>query len=271
MVVCCSIRAHFSDILLLVKPLWSQLLGCERSCSGWYRGWRHQGTGVAARSYCGHRSRWIASNGEGSVKSRVFRFGLQEYRTWHVHVAAVKSMFSIWISFNARLWNGTPLSHFVEDRTFDLQSVCIGRTCESGLMLPIHLYIFKSTSFYFMITSSTLCIIKKVRDAQDVCFKIWFRLECVVLRETIYVDIIRLGFWDLSRNKSDMACPRSRCEINVFHLKFIRCQAVEPWHRGMFRCQNDGKKYVRDVCSWSCSGDKSRVETLVETCYSASA
>ena len=23
------------------------------------------------------------------------------------------------------------LSHFVEDRTFDLQSVCIGRTCES--------------------------------------------------------------------------------------------------------------------------------------------
>ena len=25
----------------------------------------------------------------------------------------------------------------------------------------------------------------------------------------------------------------------------------------MFRCQNDVEKYVRDVCSWSCSGDKS--------------
>ena len=30
------------------------------------RGWCHQGTGVAARSCCGHPSRWIASNGEGS-------------------------------------------------------------------------------------------------------------------------------------------------------------------------------------------------------------
>ena len=68
-----------------------------------------------------------------------------------------------------------------------------------------------------------------------------------------------------------MACPRSRFEINVFPLKFIRCQVVEPWHRRMFPCQNDGKKYVGDVCSWSCSGDKSRVETLVETCCSASA
>ena len=38
----------------------------------------------------------------------------------------------------------------------------------------------------------------------------------------------------------------------------------EPWRRRMFRCQNDVKKYVRDVCSWSCSGDKSRVERLVE-------
>ena len=68
-----------------------------------------------------------------------------------------------------------------------------------------------------------------------------------------------------------MACPRSRFEINVFPLKFIRCQVVEPWHRRMFPCQNDGKKYVGDVCSWCCSGDKSRVETLVETCCSASA
>ena len=31
----------------------------------------------------------------------------------------------------------------------------------------------------------------------------------------------------------------------------------EPWNRRMFRCQNDVEKYVRDVCSWSCSGDKS--------------
>ena len=26
---------------------------------------------------------------------------------------------------------------------------------------------------------------------------------------------------------SDMACPRSRCEINVSHLNFIRCEVVE--------------------------------------------
>ena len=31
----------------------------------------------------------------------------------------------------------------------------------------------------------------------------------------------------------------------------------KPWNRRMFRCQNDVEKYVRDVCSWSCSGDKS--------------
>jgi hypothetical protein len=26
---------------------------------------------------------------------------------------------------------------------------------------------------------------------------------------------------------SDMTCPRSRCEINVFHLNFIQCEVVE--------------------------------------------
>ena len=31
----------------------------------------------------------------------------------------------------------------------------------------MHLYIFTSTSIYFMVTSSTLCIIKRVRDAQE--------------------------------------------------------------------------------------------------------
>ena len=56
--VCCFIGAHFSDILLLVKPLWPQF-------------------GI-----------WVGTN-----------------QTWHVHVAGVKSMFSIWSSFDARLWS----------------------------------------------------------------------------------------------------------------------------------------------------------------------
>jgi hypothetical protein len=42
---------------------------------------------------------------------------------WHVHVGALKLMCATWISFDARLWNGTTSSYFVKDGTFDVQSV----------------------------------------------------------------------------------------------------------------------------------------------------
>ena len=77
------------------------------------------------------------------------------------HAASVKSICSIWNSFDARLWTGTTWSHFVEDRPFAL----------------LH-FISISISFYFMIISSTLCIIETSLWVQECVSNSKFRVPC---------------------------------------------------------------------------------------------
>ena len=49
---------------------------------------------------------------------------------------------------------------------------------------------------------------------------------------TIYFHNLRIGYLDLSRNKSDMPCPCSRRSINVSHVIFVWCQVVK-WNRNI--------------------------------------
>ena len=92
------------------------------------------------------------------------------------HAASVKSICSIWNSFDARLWTGTTWSHFVEDRPFAL----------------LH-FISISISFYFMIISSTLCIIET---------SLWVQ-ECVSNSK------FSSSMWSL------VVCAPSRCSLDA--------------------------------------------------------
>ena len=84
---------------------------------------------------------------------------------------ALKSMCPASVSFDARLWHGNHTQHlvscFVEDGSVHAQSVCSGRTCEIDLCLTMHFSIFISTSIYCKVTWSTVCIIKRARDAKE--------------------------------------------------------------------------------------------------------
>jgi hypothetical protein len=92
------------------------------------------------------------------------------------HAASVKSICSIWNSFDARLWTGTAWSHFVEDRPFAL----------------LH-FISISRSFYFMIISATLCIIET---------SLWVQ-ECVSNSK------FSSSMWAL------VVCAPSRCSLDA--------------------------------------------------------